>query len=206
MEKTCHRSGFLASFLPSLSFLCSSLLLCPTLNKRDATAHSRAQSVKPWSLLSVQESTEIRRELDCCISSHLPQSGASPSRKRLPRRHHGWSSGCWELPLWSTDRISTCFMLMRAASCVTLLHVRVLSEKEMRINTLWVLFHVEGAKIEIKQQADGNEPFVYIQPKQQLSCSFFEKYFPSLHTHTHTSLVLLYHGPQNKRQVCQNSN
>lgn len=58
----------------SLFSLCSSLLLCWTLNKRDARAYRRTQSVKPSGAgsLSVWENTEIRLELDCyrCVTFH----------------------------------------------------------------------------------------------------------------------------------------
>lgn len=42
-------------------------------------------------------------------------------------------------------------------------------ETEVHINTLWVLFHMEAAKTEIKQQPDGFEPFIYSQSSSFLA-------------------------------------
>lgn len=80
----------------------------------------------------------------------------------------------------------------------------------MCMKTLWALFHVETVKMEIKQQPDGVEPLMYRQ-SDSFPAAFWVffpllLFFPSLHTHAHThiSLVLLQHDPQNKWQVWQN--
>lgn len=75
-------------------------------------------------------------------------------------------------------------MLMLAASCLTLLHVRVFIRKlDVHKNIMGAFFFlVEAVKIEIKQQPDGIEPFIYSQSGSFHFVFLLFSFLPSTHT------------------------
>lgn len=150
--KTCHRRSFCERVF--LYFVRTLMRLCPASFVEHKKNRHRGPSPNPI-CQAIASAEFVKCAWERCnmplawllserrVSSHPSQSIAAPFPKPSLWQHHSWSCSCYEMRLWSTDRCTTCDMLMYAAA-----FIRLSRASSLDLSENWMLLSMKNRHVQ----------------------------------------------------------